>query len=237
LTVSSLPRIALVSTGDELVEVADTPLPWQIRRSNGTMLQAMLQTAGLAATLHHLPDDEAALQTGLDNLLKTNDILILSGGVSAGKADFVPDTLTRLGVVRAFHRIEQRPGRPLWFGAVADGAVVFALPGNPVSSVVCGLRYVLPFLRASLGQLPDSQGFARLSKPVTFEPDLTYFLPVALHPSPDDGGWLAKPLPGSGSADFSNLLNVNAFAELPADQSDFPAGTIVAFHSFRFQVP
>ncbi len=230
LTVSTLPTIAIISTGDELVDVTDVPLPWQIRRSNGPMLRAMLDPVGLTAALHHLPDDPNTLFNGLNNLLNTNDILILSGGVSAGKADFVPDTLTKLGVVRKFHKIEQRPGRPLWFGTTPTGKVVFALPGNPVSSVVCMTRYVLPFLRASLGLLPEQPRHARLLAPVTFTPALTYFLPVALHTSPVDGSWLAHPLPGSGSADFTNLLTVNGFAELPADQSEFAAGLIVPIH-------
>ncbi len=231
LQVSTLPRIAIISTGDELVDVTETPLPWQIRRSNGPMLRALLHPLGLNAQLHHLPDDEAALFGGLNTLLNTHDILILSGGVSAGKADFMPDTLTRLGVQRQFHKIEQRPGRPLWFGTTTDGRTVFALPGNPVSSVVCAVRYVLPFLRASLGLLPEPLRFARLSEPVTFDPALTYFLPVALHTSPLNGEWLAQPLPGSGSADFTNLLAVDGFAELPAEETYFPAGTVVRIHS------
>ncbi len=101
-------------------------------------------------------------------------------------------------------------------------------------SMVCAVRYVLPFLRTSLSLLPKPLWFARLSEPVTFDPALTYFLPVALHTSPANGDWLAQPLPGSGSADFTNLLAVDGFAELPTDETHFPASTVVRIHSLSW---
>ena len=230
LAVSALPRIALISTGDELVGVQDTPLPHQIRQSNTVMLQATLREMGVHASLHHLPDDETILNEALAALLSDNDVLILSGGVSAGKADFVPDTLVRLGVRRVFHQVAQRPGKPIWFGATGPTdaptpeKVVFALPGNPVSTALCVQRYVLPWLRASLGLPSEPPQFAQLTEAVTFKPPLTYFLTVRLEHKPD-GRLVAHPLPGSGSADFANLLAVNAFLELPgAEQDEFKVG-------------
>ncbi|GAB4021655.1 molybdopterin molybdotransferase MoeA [Spirosoma migulaei] len=228
LIVTALPRVALISTGDELVDVTETPLPYQIRRSNTYMLRAALASLGIQATLHHIVDDEALLQEKLLHLLNTNDVLILSGGVSAGKADFVPDVLARLGVQKHFHKVEQRPGKPLWFGTSAagkanPGRTVFALPGNPVSTVLCAYRYVLPYLRVSLGLARASVRYAQLAKAVVFKPAITYFLPVRLTSEPD-GRILAHPLPGSGSADFANLLAADGFMELPADQSEFAAG-------------
>ena len=222
LTVTAVPRVALVSTGDELVDVADSPLPYQIRRSNTYMLRAALASLGIVATLHHIVDDETILAEILSALLTENDVLILSGGVSAGKADFVPDVLAGLGVQQQFHKVEQRPGKPLWFGTTSN-KTVFALPGNPVSTVLCAYRYVLPYLRASLGLPPDQPHYAQLAAPITFRPEVTYFLPVRLTSEPD-GRTLAHPLPGSGSADFANLLDATGFMELPADQSDFGAG-------------
>lgn len=222
LTVTALPRVALISTGDELVDVSDTPLPHQIRRSNTYMVRAALATLGIQATLHHIIDDEAVLADRLSTLLADNDILILSGGVSAGKADFVPEVLAGLGVHKAFHKVEQRPGKPLWFGTIPD-KTVFALPGNPVSTVLCTHRYVLPYLRASLGLLPVPPTYAQLTGPITFRPNITYFLPVRLSSAPD-GRMLAHPLPGSGSADFANLLDTSGFMELPPDRSDFSEG-------------
>ena len=230
LAVSALPRIALISTGDELVGVQDTPLPHQIRQSNTVMLQATLREMGVPASLHHLPDDEHILSQSLSALLADNDVLILSGGVSAGKADFVPDTLVGLGVRRVFHQVAQRPGKPIWFGVTGPAGaenpekVVFGLPGNPVSTALCVQRYVLPWLRASLGLPPEPPRFAQLAGAVTFTPKLTYFLTVRLEHTPD-GRLVAHPLPGSGSADFANLLAVNAFLELPGTERDvFGAG-------------
>ena len=222
LLVTARPRVALISTGDELVDVAETPLPYQIRRSNTYMLRAALAAMGITATLNHIVDDKAVLTNSLAALLADNDVLILSGGVSAGKADFVPDVLTGLGVQKRFHKIEQRPGKPLWFGTTAT-KTVFGLPGNPVSTVLCAYRYVLPYLRASLGLPPDRLHYAQLAEPVRFTPAITYFLPVRLTSEPD-GRTLAHPLPGSGSADFANLLDASGFMELPPDRSDFGAG-------------
>jgi molybdopterin molybdotransferase len=229
LSVTTLPRVALISTGDELVEVDETPLPYQIRRSNTYMLRAALLSVGITATLHHIVDDEQQLQEALFQLLTNNDLLILSGGVSAGKADFVPDVLARLGVQKQFHKVEQRPGKPLWFGTTPE-KTVFALPGNPVSTVLCAHRYVLPYLRASLGLPPALATYAQLAAPFVFKPALTYFLPVRLT-SELDGRMVAHPLPGSGSADFANLLAADGFMELPAESQAFNEGE--AFRVWR----
>lgn len=222
LTVTKLPNVALISTGDELVDVGDTPLPYQIRRSNTYMLRSALKSLGIKATLHHIADNETILKDRLATLLSENDVLILSGGVSAGKADFVPDVLAQLGVQKHFHKIEQRPGKPIWFGTAAS-KTVFALPGNPVSTILCAYRYVLPYLRASMGLGLAPVRYAQLAKPVVFKPAITYFLPVRLT-SEADGQTLAHPLPGSGSADFANLLAADAFMEFPPDRSEFGAG-------------
>jgi molybdopterin molybdotransferase len=236
LTVTAQPRVALVSTGDELVDVIDTPLPYQIRRSNTYMLRAALASLGIHATLHHIVDNEATMTERLAALLADNDVLILSGGVSAGKADFVPSVLARLGVQQQFHQIKQRPGKPLWFGTTTNKTVavkaVFGLPGNPVSTVLCAYRYVLPYLKACVGIPTPPARYAQLAKSVTFQPPVTYFVPVRLE-SASDGRLLAHPLPGSGSADFANLLDADAFMELPASQSSFESGSAFPIWSTR----
>ncbi|QKZ13326.1 molybdopterin molybdotransferase MoeA [Spirosoma sp. KUDC1026] len=241
LTVTTQPRVALISTGDELVDVADTPLPYQIRRSNTYMLRAALASLGIHATLHHIVDNETTMTDRLAALLADNDVLVLSGGVSAGKADFVPSVLARLGVQQQFHQIKQRPGKPLLFGTTADKTVavkavaakaVFGLPGNPVSTVLCAYRYVLPYLKACLGIPTPPVRYAQLAQSVTFQPPVTYFVPVWLE-SASDGRLLAHPLPGSGSADFANLLDADAFMELPASQSSFEQGTAFPIWSTR----
>lgn len=235
LTVTALPRVALISTGDELVDVGDAPLPYQIRRSNTYMLRTALATLGIAATLHHIIDDEAVLTSALATLLAENDVLILSGGVSAGKADFVPSVLAQIGVQKQFHKIEQRPGKPLWFGTKEEKdkqKAVFGLPGNPVSTILCAYRYVLPYLRTSLGLPAAPTRYAQLATPVVFNPAITYFLPVRLTSEPD-GRTLAHPLPGSGSADFANLLAADAFMELPAERQEFGVGEAFSVWSTR----
>ena len=227
VSVRRRPRVAVISTGDELVDIDKTPLPHQIRQSNAYLLQAALRDLGLDATVHQFPDDMGAITLGISSLLATHELLISTGGVSTGKADFIPDVLTGLGIRCHVHKIEQRPGKPLWFGSSAGNErVVFALPGNPVSTTMCFYRYVRPYLQRAMGAPADPPLFVQLAQPVTFKPELTYFTPARLEATAD-GQLLAHPLPGSGSADFTNLTAADAFVELPATrESEFPAGTV-----------
>lgn len=228
------PRLAVISTGDELVPLDATPLPHQIRRSNGAMLAADLHARGYLAESFHLPDDPGTLRQDLHNLLATFDVLLLSGGVSAGKKDFLPKILAELGVERHVHQVAQRPGKPLWFGTHPAGPVVFALPGNPVSTFLCYRMYVVPFLgadRRAEGKREKGER-AVLAEPVVFKPALMYFLPVAIDFS-EDGHRLARPLKGSGSGDFANLLDCTGFLELPTDRSEFAAGEAFPYWAFR----
>jgi molybdopterin molybdotransferase len=227
VSVLKRPRVVVVSTGDELVDTHQTPLPHQIRQSNAYLLQAALRDLGIEAMVHHFPDDMVAITTGLSTLLSQHDVLVMTGGVSAGKADFVPEILGGLGIRRHFHKIEQRPGRPIWFGNSANGQrVVFALPGNPVSTTLCFYKYVRPYLQTAMGMAAEPPLYAQLAEPVTFNPQLTYFVPARLEATPD-GTLLGHPLPGNGSGDFANLTATDAFLELPAHQTLFPAGTSV----------
>lgn len=225
-------RVAIISTGDELVEVSEMPLPHQIRQSNSYLLQAALQEQGVKAQRFHLRDDKAALLTELKGLLSRFDALVLSGGVSKGKADFVPEVLAELGVQKLFHEVAQRPGKPFWFGRVAGGPVVFALPGNPVSTFVCFYRYVRPWVRASLGAPAALLPKAILQEETVFRPDLTYFLPVKVAIG-TSGMLTAKPVQIGGSGDFAALLHADGFLELPQKQSTFSVGEVYAFYGFR----
>ncbi len=232
LAVSGPLRVAVVSTGDELVEVDQSPLPHQIRRSNAHMLGAALREAGAAPALFHVPDDKPAIRRTLEALLPGHDCLVLSGGVSMGKSDFVPEVLRELGVEMLFHKVAQRPGKPFWFGRSATGVAVFAFPGNPVSTFLCCYRYLMPWLRAVLGQPPLPAAWAVLDETIRFAPPLTYFVPVRTYQNAQ-GVVCAKPLPGSGSGDFANLLHADAFLELDAGRDTFPAGE--AFPLVRFR--
>jgi len=230
LLVRGRPRAAVISTGDELVAVSETPLPYQIRRSNGAMLVAALAQRGIVAEEFHLTDDREMGSECLREILTHFDLLLLSGGVSAGKKDFVPGMLAESGVVKRVHQVAQRPGKPFWFGAHPDGPVVFALPGNPVSTFLCFLKYVVPFLEVA----PTSwSARAVLTEPVTFKPDLTYFVPVSTETDPDTGRRLARPLKGSGSGDFANLLDCDGFLELPAGHDGYRAGEEFGYLGFR----
>ena len=238
--VVKLPKIAIISTGDELVDVGDTPLPHQIRRSNVYAIAAMLETEfKIKSQLFHFNDDKDLIFKGLKKVLNAYDIVILSGAVSEGKFDFVPQVLEELGVEKLFHKVAQRPGKPFWFGIKTQNSkiesrktVLFALPGNPVSTFLCAYRYVIPFLNKSLDITVRSAPMAVLSEKVVFKPILTYFLPVKL--SYTDGGVLeAKPLAGHGSGDLANLNDADGFLELPQNQELFEKGE--AFPLIRYR--
>lgn len=224
------PRTAVISTGDELVDIRVKPDNHQVRRSNSYALAAALQQAGIVPDVHHLPDSEDMLRDGLSQIMAKNELVIVTGGVSRGKFDFVPAILEELGVKRHFHGVAQRPGKPFWFGTTSDGKSCFALPGNPVSTYMCFYRYVRPWLRASLG-VPLRGLTAILSEEFTFLPTLTYFLQVRV--DIDAGRLIAQPVPGGGSGDFANLGQVDGFLELPPESSLFAAGEAFPFVPFR----
>ncbi len=236
--VFSYPRIAIISTGDELVAIHEKPLPYQIRTSNSYALQAALAEIGCRSNRLHLVDDEQTLKNELEKIIIHHDVIILSGGVSKGKFDFVPTVLESLGIKKLFHQVSQKPGKPMWFGCSspiprrgAGGEVwIFALPGNPVSTFMCFHRYVKPWLLKSLGVEVENQQ-AILASDFSFKPALTYFLQVK---AKNEGGRLmAYPIAGGGSGDFVNLKAVNGFLELPAERSEFKAGEAYSYIPFR----
>lgn len=234
IEVARLPRVAVISTGNELVAVSKTPAAHQIRMSNAHAIAAALrQNFGIEAKIFHLRDDEKKMRLRLAEVLEKFSVLILSGAVSKGKLDFLPKILPELGVEMLFHRVAQRPGNPFWFGKRGEKNVVFAPPGNPVSTFMVCHRYILPWLAACFGQKVVSQELAVLSEQVVFKPDLTYFLQVKLASSPTDGRLVAHPLHGHGSGDLANLNDADAFLELPRGREVFSAGEV--FPIFRFR--
>lgn len=230
--VGKLPRVMVISTGDELVEIDETPEPYQIRRSNVYRLKTTLQHLGIQADTSHLADDPDELEKHIAEFVKTYDVLILSGGVSMGKFDYLPKVFDKLGVKKYFHKIRQRPGKPLWFGVHEGTCHVFAFPGNPVSSFVCLNRYFMPWMDRCLG-LPDaSRPLAILKKDVEFTPDLTYFLEVKLEYDKDGRIW-ADPKKGNGSGDFTNLVYADAFIELPRGKDLYARGEVYPIFLYR----
>jgi len=224
--VSSQPAVMIVSTGDELVEPGDPIADYQVRRSNSYAVAATLRKRGLVRIGDdHVPDDEDLLHERLALHLTTHEVVVLSGGVSMGKYDFVPKALMRLGVQEVFHNIAQRPGKPMWFGIGPRGQAVFGLPGNPVSTLVCLIRYVIPAIAEAMGTKRAPPERLALAAPVAFKPALAYFLPVVIEH--DDWGrpW-ANPRPPNGSGDFLSLAGTDGFVELPPGPNTYPKGFV-----------
>jgi molybdopterin molybdotransferase len=222
LTESS--RILLISTGDELVDIHETPLDFQIRRSNVHAIKRSLEINGFNnITLNHLKDDRPLIESHFIDATKEYDILIYSGGVSKGKFDYLPSVWNDLGVTKYFHEVAQRPGKPLWFGKdESNQTTVVGLPGNPVSSLVCLHRYLIQ----------TRPMFAKLEEEVTFSKPMTYFLPATLE-NKEDGTLWAKPLKIKNSGEFTALANSDGFLELPAETSCFPRGSAYAFWPWK----
>ncbi len=233
--VAALPRIAVVATGDELVPVDSIPKPYQIRMTNPFAVRAALESRGYGdATIHHISDERSTMIEAFGKILDENDVVIVSGGVSAGKFDLVPEVLAELGVRAAFHKVLQRPGLPLWLGTREPGPVVFALPGNPVSALVSVCRHVLPYLARCTTGTSSRGETAVLAEPYDFETELTLFLPVLLEP--DDAGRIrAYPRPVHGSGDFARLTGSNGFLELPAHIARFEAGSVWPLYRWSLQ--
>ncbi len=232
IKVSSKLKIAVISTGDELVDIDRKKIkPFEIRKSNSYALDAMLHQTGLGETeLFHYSDDKKLLLRELKKILRKFDILVLSGGVSMGEFDYVPQVLRELGVDVLFHKVLQKPGKPFWFGTNKKGKVVFALPGNPVSTQICAYRYVIPYLHKAAG-LPYTVRWARLHEDLSVNTDLTCFVPVKIS-FENNGMSTAKPVASGGSGDYASLSQADGFLELEAGRKHFPKGFITSYYSW-----
>lgn len=229
LLVSHLPKIAVLATGDELVEVESSVATHQIRRSNDHALRAALTLAGYpAVSRFHLRDVRHEIEHLLWHIIAEFDVVIVCGGVSKGKFDYLPAELERQGVRKIFQGVAQRPGKPFWFGMSTRNTCVFALPGNPVSAFTCLHRYVLPALEQASGIVSVPERRVALAGAVTFKPAMTYLLPVKIS-SGADARLIATPQPGNTSGDFAGLVGTDGFVELPPESATFPAGTVARF--------
>jgi molybdopterin molybdotransferase len=231
ISVSRLPKTLIVSSGDELVNIDQTPLSHQIRRSNVYRIATVLKSYQIQPTTMHLSDDYDEIVKRLESEMTHYDLILLSGGVSAGKFDYLPEALSAIGVKKMFHKVKQRPGKPFWFGKKED-KLVFAFPGNPVSSFMCAQQYFKPWLDHSLQSFEMPLPWAELVEDVYFKPDLTYFLEVKIvfHSS---GKIKAHPVKGNGSGDLANLVDADAFIQLPSGRSNFLKGEIFPFIAYR----
>jgi len=226
LRVSGQPAILVVSTGNELVEAGEPIAPHQIRRANAYALCAALRQHGYTRVAdEHLPDDAAVLHARLKLHLSTHDVLILSGGAASERPDPLPQVLQQLGVNALLHGVAQWPGQPMGFGTTTDGKAVFALPGDPVATLVCLVRYVLPALQAAMGtQHPPAERIA-LAAPLQWDQRVTGFVPVRVHH--DDWGlpW-ATPRPVEDAGDFTTLALTDGFIQLPPGPARFDKGFV-----------
>ncbi len=216
LKVARNPVVALISSGDEIVDIDVVPGDHQIRRSNTYMLQAELKKWNIQPYSIHITDDKKSIHSVLDEYLSKCDVLILSGGVSKGKFDHIPAVLEDMGVTKLFHRIAQRPGKPFWFGQKEE-KLVFAFPGNPASTLLCYKKYFESWLEKSLVRSPCEQLKIRLTESVEFKPDLTYFPQVRIVVSGNE--LVGSVIKGRGSGDMTSLAKADGFAELPRGRS------------------
>ena len=219
-----MPQVAIMATGDELVEPMRRPKPGQIRNTNGPMLVAQTVRAGaIPRYLGIAKDNVEHLRSLIGEGLETTQVTILSGGVSAGKFDLVPQVLQELGVQSHFHKVEMKPGKPVFFGTRGK-KLVFGLPGNPVSSYVCFELFVRPALRQLRGEKEVLPRQIRIPLTIPFQNsnDRPTYFPARIEVHED--GWKIEPLKWFGSADLCSISSANALIVLPAGKVDYPAG-------------
>jgi molybdopterin molybdotransferase len=233
IRVTREPRIALIGTGDEVVEIDAPAAVYQVRCSNIYAMQAALDLRGYRKVNRlHIADDPQILRQRLEQLMMDFDILVVSGGISMGKFDFIPRVLEDLGVNILFHKVCQRPGKPFLFGSTARGAPVFALPGNPVSALICFYRYVLPHIDRSMGIQAPRRALAVLSQDYRLSRPLTVFVPVQII-FDSAGQMTAHPVEMTGSGDYAAMGSSDGFIELDYREEGYRQGTRVPFFSWR----
>lgn len=223
VVVEKLPSISIITTGNEVMAIGDPVNAVQIRNSNRHVLLALLKDfQSEQSVIQHVRDNIDEIRDAILGAMK-NDILILSGAVSAGDADFVPEVLSELGAEQIFHRVAIRPGKPIWFGKFENGPVVFGLPGNPLSCLVTFKIFIEPFLFRCFGLSGVNQISLPLKGRRTKKTSLDEFFPVRIVDSPS----CFEIIPFNGSGDITAALFAEAIARHPVNLPDLDAGTIV----------
>ncbi|CBW26270.1 putative molybdenum cofactor biosynthesis protein [Halobacteriovorax marinus SJ] len=227
--VYQLESVAIISTGDELVDLGEKVLDHQIYRSNSYVIKNEIESffTGAKVSLYHFNDDKEEILEGLASIVQKYKVIIISGGVSKGKFDFIPQCLEELGIKKAFHKVRQRPGKPLFFGKGARGQVVFGLPGNPVSSFVNTRRHIIPLLQKSFLNSEVTTVDVFSDRELELGSDFTFFIPAKI--SFLEGRVVASPRLGHNSGDFSKLTETDGFFEVPA-----PLGRIEMNKQYQF---
>jgi molybdopterin molybdotransferase len=223
VAVGARPRVAVVTTGDELVPI-DAPLPrGGVRNSSAYVIPALVERAGgVTVSVAHARDDAARTREAIAEALDSADVVAITGGMSVGRHDHVGDALADLGVERHFAGVALRPGRPTAFGSRA-GTLVFGLPGNPVSSAVTFLLFARPALLALAGESPrPTRTVAVLDHPVERAPRRLHAVRCRLELRPD--GWHADATGPQGSHILTSMLDADALALIPPGEGLAPAG-------------
>jgi molybdopterin molybdotransferase len=216
-------NVAIISTGNELVEVHETPSDHEIRSSNLEMLQSLLKPHCEQMSVFRLSDDEQETAHFIQHELENFDIVCFSGGVSKGKYDFVAKALEEHGIVKHFHGVKQKPGKPFFFGS-KNGTVVFAFPGNPISVLHCATRYLIPQLKN------DSIEEVQLKSNYINKSALTVYLPAFI--STDKNGMrIAELIHQNGSGDYMGAIGANGFVEVLPNQ-EVKENEVISFYKF-----
>lgn len=219
LRVHPVPKVGIIVTGKELVPAGQPLRPGQIYESNAVALQAALLQMGVAAVFAaHADDDEAELQRCIAEKISGVDVLLITGGISVGDYDFVKPVLEKLGAAEQFHKVKQKPGKPLYFGRLREKHV-FALPGNPASVLTCFHVYVQPFLKALMGQPAfANKQYGILLNGYDKKAGLTHFVKARTE------GHKVAILTGQPSFQMDAYTDANAYAVLRAEQEAFQVG-------------
>jgi len=217
------PQIAILGTGDELIPIANTPSTHQIRQSNIYSIESALKLNGFSCNRKfHSKDKKDLLKNKIYQLSQEFDVLIITGAVSMGKFDFIPGILKELKANIIVYKIKQRPGKPFLFARLHN-KLIFALPGNPVSSLLCTLRYVLPFLLRTKGRAQ----FLPIKSAITPNKKLTLFIGAKKQES--SKGYFIKPIYSHNSGDLISLKDADGFIEIPPSAKEFKPGSLVKF--------
>jgi molybdopterin molybdotransferase len=223
VTVYPAPDVAVLSTGDEVVDASEVPGPGQIRNGNGPMLSAqVVRAGGMSRYLGIVCDRLESLRPRVTEGLRS-PVLVLSGGVSAGKLDLVPGVLEELGVRPHFHKVEMKPGKPVFFGT-RENTLVFGLPGNPVSALVCFELFVRPAIRKLMGHAGPGPRTVQacLAEDFAYRTDRPTYHPARLEVA--DDGWRVRPVPWFGSSDLRALAQADSLVLFPPGDNVHRAG-------------
>lgn len=221
--VKSLPKVALFTTGNELIEVGMPVSEIQIRNSNQYLLKSLLKKWLIKPVIcKHVIDDKVQLKIALTEALPC-DVIITCGGVSAGDADYLPEVLADLGVKKLFHKVAIKPGKPIWCGQMLNGGMVFALPGNPVSCMVTFKLFIEAYLTACLGAGASKTLSLPFKGNRSHTANLDEFFPVTISGHPAAAQLVAI----NSSGDIRLGLYADAFAHHPIEASELHSGSTV----------